>query len=286
MSDIQVEDVSLLCFESWFINALREVLFIELEPLYDHMEEAQQLLTLLHEQSAALRSSSHSSSLQHMQRKQKLCDQCDALINQFAAPDSHFVSSLPSLELWEEFSNRLRKKLRIVDEMAAAARSKLSIAEDGERAAMIQRLAGQIIEHLDGIDEECDLQHITLSYLDDLKHNELQPLSTLLHDLDTILNSDTSKKALRTAEEALQDATSVYQSARSAGVLVHTAKQRRDAESIVSLVDSMLGPLRAVVKSMAEEGAIRPAQRGWYKILSPLLSLPTIELLTLCCHNK
>jgi hypothetical protein len=224
-------------------------------------------------------SSSSSSSSSSSKKGHKGTDPIDSLISQYGTSPP----LLPHNEFLEEFIQKLRKKLKFVDEASSAVKFTRSDLQNRNTSVPSRAVVNAILSEVDILELLKAKQLFSCNYLSEIKSQVHSPLTSLLNKYSQ-LPALMDATELSTAAQQLHSHETAYNALRSCALFQHIASQKQEAEFIESEVNEMLRPLRQAAKTITKLSNVR-RESVWSRILLPLLACPTGELMARCCHQ-
>lgn len=190
------------------------------------------------------------------------------------------IPTLPDSEYLRDFIQKVRNKLRTLDEMASSPKLFKKDAEVDKISQFIRNSIRSAMLAVEDLDESSSKQSALTDHIGELCQLYLRPLSHLITTYSS-LPLPMNVAELIVACHSVEAAEDTYSRARSSHCLLNVAKLKYEAECIEAVLCQMLSPLRVIARTSRSPMPRREASSA-YRVLVPLLLSPEEEFLARC----
>eukprot|EP01041_Mallomonas_annulata_P000562 gene562-1083_t len=240
-----IKEVSMTQFPSWFERKMNLHLIIDLGFVNNALEEIHHHILFLETLTAKLRklhSGPVSQPSQQHSRLTRFCDQLESLTTIQTPP------ALPDTESLKDYIQKVRSKLKTIDDMASSPKLFRKEADVDEISRSIRNTTHSIFECVDELEESLSKQSILTDHLGELNTSYLHPLSALLRKYEELPPALSANDVILLAQN-IEHAEEAYNKSKSVDVLQQVARMKAEAEYIEGIVNAMLLPLRVAARA-------------------------------------
>lgn len=213
-----------------------------------------------------------------MTRILKLCDQIDSLSSQYGQE----IPKLPGSSYLQDFSHKLRNRLKNVDDMASSSKLVRTDAAIVSSTSLFRSLIQQIVTTIELLEDRQRQLSIVTDYIDYVHLHVLGPIANLVQQNSSLSANQDTQQILSAAKE-VSDAEASYRQMCTGDIFVKNMTLKKEAVAIQEAIDDMLAPLREIVKNRkVTDEFSKMSGTSWHRSLVNMLSCPIDEMLKHC----